>query len=230
MPRRKTRYRRRKKAQRRTNTSRQLTYNSAKKMSINRVIASLANKTYDFCRYSERLLQIESDVLSWQGGAMSFNLQEVAQYTDFTNMFDSYQICKVKVTFSPDIEQVTQLVGSTLPNDFIIPSFYVCRDHDNTVAPSDEATIASRSETIRVPATKPVTVSLVPQIGREIYRTAVSTAYETPYEVVWLDNVYADVPHYGLLYGMSATAGTINGPQFKYNIKTQYWIRCRGVR
>lgn len=207
-----------------------MTYNQAKRTPIMRISRECLNGVYNFVRFEANFDQLTSSAVSWVGGAKAFHLSDVAGFTEFTQLFDSYQIAKVKITFEPDVQMSVSNIGDTNPANQVVPSLYICRDLDNTVAPASEQVLAERSDVIRIPATKSHHMSIVPQVGREIYRSTTNTAYETPYKVIWLDNAYSDVPHYGLIYGITADIGGASSLRYKYTIRCQYWVRFRAIR
>jgi len=209
-----------------------VSYAMAKATSVNKIHRCLISKPYDFVIMSGRVASetLESSYVDWVGGSLNFSLNKITGSSNYTDLFDSYQICKVEVTFEPDIQEVDQLVGATTANAFTIPMLYVARDPDNTAVPTSESQLSQRMDCYRVQANKQFKISMVPQVGREIYRSSILTAYETPYETIWLDSVYSDVPHYGLTYGMTATGANNNNVKFVYKIRTKYWLRFKTVK
>lgn len=214
----------------RLSRKKQPSYEKAKKLSIYKIQKQLADSVYYFIRRSDSDYSLTSSSVAWSAGTQSFSLVDVATRNDFVNLFDSYCILKVRVDFEPDLQMVNQLLGSTAANTFTVPTMYCYRDLDNAVAPASETVAASHQDCIRVPATKKFSMSIVPQIGREVYRSATQTAYETPYKTVFLDSAYDDVPHYGLGFGMSSTQGTATDPNFVYRIRVTYLLAVKRAK
>lgn len=212
-----------------TTTREQMSYSTAKRMSVPSIRRMLTSNVYNFVRYVEDgTFAISSNKLSFVGVALEFKLNDLANHTEFTTLFDSYQICKVELEFSPTTQYTNRRVINDSAPVFELPSIYVHRDLDNAIAPTTEAQMVQRQDCIRKDATQRFTYSVVPQVGREVFRTAVTTAYETPYALTWLDCNYADVPHYGVHVGMTNTNSTNDG-DFEYKIKAKYWVRFKTV-
>lgn len=209
-----------------------MSYSMAKRTSLPVIRSLLVNNVYNFVRYvNADIFTIKSDPIAFQGEALEFKMSDVINVTEFTTLFDTYQICKVELEFVPDIDKsVVNITDPAAANQYSIPSIYVHRDLDNAIAPTSENQMSQRQDCIRKNATQRFKYVVVPQVGREIYRSATSTAYETPMSLTWLDCNYADVPHYGVHVGITPTGGTIGtGPTFSYLIKAKYWLRFKTV-
>lgn len=210
-----------------------ISYNTAKAVSIPRIHKSLTSHIYDFVRYSDSPstdFTFTASNLSWSGFAWDFSLNDVANASEFTTLFDSYQIVKVKLDFIPDTSNINRPSDSDLAEAYTVPLVYVHRDLDNATAPTSEAQMSQRQSVVVHKATDRFSMSLVPQIGREVYRSAVATAYETPYKVVWLDTSYPDIPHYGIHVGISPTGSTTGSPRFQYKVTAQYWLKFKKAK
>lgn len=205
-----------------------LTYSKAKKISVPRISKLLRYVPYEFVRMDTTPYRLTSSSLTFSGDGLDFSLSKLPNFSEFTALFDSYQIVKVMVEFRPTIQKVVTQVDSTNLNNVVVPYMYAFRDLDNSSAPTLD-NCAQRQDCIRVPVTRGFTISVVPQVSREVYRSAVSTAYETPYKLVWLDCTQADIPHYGIRYGMEATQMGTADPEFQYQIRVTYWCRFRKV-
>lgn len=210
-----------------------ISYSVAKKTSIARIHKTLTSHIYDFVRYSDNPstdYTFTASNVSFSGFAFDFRLSDVANVSEFTNLFDSYQIVKVKLDFIPDIHNINFQIDNTNPEAYTVPLVYVHRDLDNATAPTSEAQMSQRQSVICRKATDRFSISLVPQIGREVYRSAVATAYETPYKVVWLDTSYNDIPHYGVHVGVTPTGSSTGSPRFQYKVAVQYWLRFKKAK
>lgn len=206
-----------------------LTYKQAKSMSLGKVARTLTPTIYSFVRHIETEQTIESVDFGFTSGSMTFTLQKLVLPGEFTNLFDQYQIVKTETTFQPDCQQIDQLLGSNAVNAFTIPKIYVVRDYDNTGSITEDVA-KERQDVIIKQATEKFSVSMVPQVTREIYRGIATTAYEVPFKLVWLDCTYNDVPHYGLRFGITGSQSATNNVKFKYVIRSRYWVRFKNVR
>lgn len=206
-----------------------LTMKQAQKMPLARVARTLSQNIYDFVRHIETEQELESNDFGFSSSSMSFSLNKLVLPGEFTSLFDQYQIVKTETTFQPDIQMVNQLVGSNVTNAFILPKVYVIRDYDN-VGTITEDVGKERQDVIIKQATQKFTVSIVPQVSREVYRSSVTSAYEIPFKLVWLDCTTNDIPHYGLRYGITPSGSVTNNVKFRYKIRSRYWVRFKNVR
>lgn len=209
--------------------SSKLSYNMAKKMKVSTISRSLAPRIYSFVRYIETEQTIASNDFGFTSSSMTFSLNKLTFPAEFTGLFDQYQIVKTETTFQPDIQQVNQLIGSSVANALTIPKIYVIRDLDNTGTITEDVA-KERQDVVIKQATQKFSVSMVPQVSREIYRSTTQTAYEVPYQLTWLDCSYSDVPHYGLRFGITNSESSQNAVKFEYVIRSRYWVRFRQVR
>lgn len=206
-----------------------LTYNQAKGISVERVSRSIAPKVYDFVRTCN-LAKWSSSNVADTPYAQSFKLDDLPAVADFTSLFDYYRICKVELTFHPDIQMSNQLIGSTAANAHQVPELYVFRDLDGLGSGTTIDQAHQRQDVMEKQATQRFSMSLVPQVSREVYRGITTTAYEIPQKLTWLDLTYTDIPHFGVRGVMASTNASTNNVQFRYNITARYWIQLKGVR
>lgn len=210
-----------------------ISYSKAKSTSIAKINKTLTSHVYDFIRTVDQVstdYTFSASNISFSGFAWDFRLSDVANVAEFTTLFDSYQIVKVSLEFIPDTTTINRDITSNLAEAFTTPIVYVHRDLDNATAPTSETQMTERQSVMTHKATDRFTVSLVPQIGREVYRSAVATAYETPYKVVWLDTSYSDIPHYGVHVGITPTGSSTGSPRFQYKVNVKYWLRFKKAK
>ena len=79
-----------------------MSYNTAKRISVPNIRRYLTKNVYNFVRYiNDTEFIVQSDRLAFQGYALAFKLNQVINVTEFTSLFDTYQICKVELEFCP---------------------------------------------------------------------------------------------------------------------------------
>lgn len=130
-----------------------------------------------------------------------FTLQQLPNYTEFTNLFDNYRIHAIKMTFfrpsvansASEMDQLVRLHTAIDYDDAATPaSINELMNYDNYQV------IALRDQFMR---NGKFSRFWRPRIVREVYRTAVSTAYE-PARPKMLDCAYPDIPHYGIKWAL----------------------------
>lgn len=205
-----------------------ITFSSAKKLNVWRVRQSLSTHIYTFVRTTDNAVW-ESSNVSDIAYNKSFTLSDVLNSSEYTNLFDSYRIVKVQMTFDPLVNNVSVQQGSTGSQAFECPDVYFSTDDDDISTPS-KSELLQRPGVIIKPATKKCVMNLVPQVSREIYRGLAQTAYEIPNKLIWLDAAYADVPHFGFKGLIEATGASTDAVKFGYNINVKYVLQFRRPR
>lgn len=170
--------------------------------------------------------------------SQTFNLGSVTNYTEFTQLFDQYKICMIKMVFTfgkTDATMNTSGVqppgGQTLTS--VMPSFQWWIDRDDDTAP----TIAEASQVERVHRVQmshPVKVVLKPNILVMAYEGLTGTAYSPAYR--WIDCSDHTTPHYGIKYildgsGVYRTPDTVNDIVLgTFTVDTTYYLAFKNVR
>ena len=132
-------------------------------------------------------------------GAFQFQLDDLPNVSDFSNLYDSYKLYGVKVQFFP-IFNVTSDVPSANTR-LSPPMLYTYIDKDDAVVPSI-GEFMEFSNGKKRPFTRMLKEYVRPRITREVYRSAIATAYEVAQTPVKLDMAYTNVPHYGLKWAL----------------------------
>lgn len=161
--------------------------------------------------------------------AWSFSLDQVPNYTEFTNLFDSYKIDKIVMRFMPvhaqNISMTQNQSGATATISH--PRVYTVLDYDDDSVPTSVGELTQYSGCKVRLAGKQFKLIFRPKVAMQVYRSAVTTAYANPDKQVKLDCAYADVPHFGVKLAMtdSGTAG-----YFGYDLNIDYYCSFYGIR
>ncbi len=116
--------------------------------------------------------------------AITFSLDQLPSYTDFTNFFDQYRILQVRVTLAP---------GAIGANSVI----YTAIDYDDANIPITQSDLLER-ETCQVTNSQVfVHRDIIPSTLHEVYQSNVTSGYSTKFRQ-WIDSNNYSVPHYGL--------------------------------
>lgn len=122
--------------------------------------------------------------------SITARLDDVAGYTEVTNMFDAYKIVGLKV-------QVQGWNASAAPGT-PLPYIQYDRDTDSNVIP----TVSQFRERMGV-VTKYITANrpaanmyFKPRVAPEVFATGLATAYAVPSRSMWLNTLNANVEHY----------------------------------
>ena len=131
-----------------------------------------------------------------------FRLNQVPDYTEFTNLFDNYKIHGIKMTFyRPSLSN-----SDALNTQVLLHTVY---DYDDASAPSSVNQMVQYDNYKVVSLTNQfmkngkVTRFFKPRTLTEVYRGPASTGYSPTTRGVF-DTQYNDIPHYGLKWALEA--------------------------
>lgn len=147
-----------------------------------------------------------------------FSLDQLPAYSEFTNLYDSYRIDKVRVTFEP-FSNINSWAH-------YCPMIRVIKDYNDNNA-LGSASSYYQDETMRsYPFLKRFSVVVYPKTSTAVYDGLLSAYTETKGKP-WIHMANNDVPHYGLkvYFGNS---GAANGT-YLYNVFIKYYISCKSV-
>lgn len=167
------------------------------------------------------------------GYAFTPALQDVNQFSVFSQLYDQYKLWKVTFRFrlitNPDSTVNLNAAGFNQSNWY--PTLYLAPDHDDAGTP----TLASIKEYSRV---KPfimapnrwIKYSIRPNVLTQLYDGAITTAYkvEKPGSV-WCDLSQGSIPHYGLK-GFLDFNGNTTTAAYTFEISARYYFACKCIR
>jgi len=156
------------------------------------------------------------------GGAITFQLSSLPNYTEFTELYDQYMICGIRVELIPrfsssDINPLDTY--STLPCVHSVLDF-----NDITGATGLDDMLQymnykrTRGNVIHRRYFRPAVLVQTVSTG-----TGKSSKWG-----VWLDTSDATVPHYSFWY--RADAAGSDGHPIYYDIYAKYYFKCRNVK
>lgn len=190
-------------------------------------------KVYDF----KRTFLLSNSGDDWQynssSGAnfipLTVTLAQCPTYTDFTSLFDAYQIVNAEFKFVPhmNVSQVQNPPGTgsdTLPQ---VGRLVTVIDHDDETSltlPGAMQYSSFKEELLDKQRTR----SFVPCVLVQTYRTSTSTGYSPSEKAIWVDAAQTDVPHYcGKALILDTTANGSNPRTL--SIYCTVTIRCKGT-
>lgn len=169
---------------------------------------------------------------SYYGGSLSSNtltpstveiavaLSNVGDVSDFANLFDQFKIDYCKIHFVP------KGTGSDMnPNATFVgqPTIVTSIDIDGGGTPTTMAGMLQRGNAKIQSACTEFKVGFIPKFQKEIYRTAIATAYGPGSG--WIDINYNNCPHYGL-QAMIDVAGVT----YSYEYYVTLYFSCKHTR
>lgn len=147
-------------------------------------------------------------------GAMSFNLQQLPNYTEFTSLFDVYRIVAIKVKFVPDFAY-----GSLNPitTNVLYGCFHTAIDRN------DDTPVGSLDEILQYDTYKQCRL---PQISSRYFKP-MTTITDASFKKKWYDTQDSTEPYYGLKYavdGISASGVTLHLVPY-----VTFYFQCKNV-
>lgn len=150
-----------------------------------------------------------------RNGLMQFKLNDIPQYTDFTNLFDSYKLRKVKVEFRPTVNSFDDSTDE-------IPQVLECVDYNTTVPLSGVDTVMAYQNVRQWSADKYHSRTFRP---RYMIGDPTGTKFSVSQQYQPTSNV--DLLHYGLQW---ACPYFTNGSNVDIEIWVTYWVQCKSPR
>lgn len=159
--------------------------------------------------------------------ALNIKLSNLPNYTEFTNLFDLYRICAVKINwvFSANTNDVTATPTVGLPTLFSV------------IDTNDDVNLSGLNayleyETCRMQRMdKPVKRYIKPKTATALYQGGFFTGYGSQVKNPWVDTTSYDTNYYGLKWGyLPAILGDGNTIIGYLNTYVTYYIQMRNVK
>lgn len=164
------------------------------------------------------------------GGVFSPQLQNVINYTEFTNLFDQYQIAGIKFKITP-LKNVN--TGSSNP---YLPEIVVSRDLDDVTVPATDFDLLQRQDAKPIRMTRPLNFYCKPGV---LVDQAGTNANIVPFgntrRNLYLDCNAVDIVHPSFKFWMrnvwlGNAGGTAVANTFALRVDTCYYLKMKNVR
>lgn len=156
-------------------------------------------------------------------GGLAFQLADLPNASEFTNLFDQYMICGVKIKFIPQCDTLQALTTGATSN-FCGTFFYVI-DYDDANAPLSTNSICEYQNTKTRNPLREFKTYFRPKPVSTVFGAGVTVNAGT-LKSQWLDVAQPSVPHFGFKYFWTQSIGA--------NISLMpvltYYIKCKNVR
>jgi len=130
--------------------------------------------------------------------SLQFSLDQLAEYTDFTNICDRYKILDVYVKLQYNTDSVAGAPNASgQPN--MVPSVNWIPDYDDSTTLT--ATQINAKMGVRRKALNDGrfhSMSVKPRLAANAFNGALASAYTVPGKATWVNSAYPSVPHYGI--------------------------------
>lgn len=158
--------------------------------------------------------------------AYTFTLNNVPNSSEFTALFDQFRITHVQMQFYVQY-QPAQLDSSAGVGAAAYPCLYICRDNDDSTAPTSINQLREHAnvQTVILSPEKIFKYNVKPATLSNVYQSSVSNSYAPKWKE-WIDCAASDTPYYGVKVGIE---NMTNANQYVV-VRAAYWFQCRDLR
>jgi len=137
-----------------------------------------------------------TDATGFAGLSYEFSLDQITDYLNIAQLFDSFKILKVICKLTPYRNSFDA------PN--VMPQVVMGKDYDDSNAPTSAEKLLCRHGAFLSPFSKSQSISLRPKISGQVYSGGIASNYKQTKG--WLDlPASASTPHYGVKCGFVAS-------------------------
>lgn len=188
-----------------------------------------------FFKRKARITAVGTSTTGYASGAITFSLDSLPAYTEYTTLFDQFSVRYVKIYI---VHRATNISMIETTNNVAVgmPNLVIVRDYDDSTAPSaDEAGYNTlrqydRSKTFSfTPDRRDFSIGIRPAVAQDI-NSGVTTSY-APRWKAWVDCDYPATPHYGLKYVIQVPySGVGTCPSAYFDIYATYYLSFKQAR
>lgn len=157
--------------------------------------------------------------------ARNFRLVDLPAYTEFTALYDQYQIRSVKISLIPRADSANVVNGSALQS---IGNVWSCLDYDDGTSPANIDTLLQYPSLKRTQMTRIHTRSLKPKFVSQVYSSAGVVGYAIAPKNQWLDVGSSSVEHYGVKFWLDQIPSSSTSLQ--YDAQITFNLAFKNVR
>lgn len=152
--------------------------------------------------------------------AFAFTLDSSPNYSEFTNLFDSYRILEAVVSFIP-LQNMAVGSSGTASYPGILGTVI---DYDDANLPANIQQLQQYESYQRVAAYRPTTRVIKPKCANALYGGSTFTSYGNKYGQ-WIDTNSPSVPHYGLKCIITLAGYTASTNIYEVEAQVTYQFR-----
>lgn len=154
----------------------------------------------------------------------TFSLNKLPNYTEFTNLFDQYRICAVKLTIIPGVTESSLEGAST--SSYPLPEVRSIIDYTEDAAPLDFDEMYQYANCKMTRGNKMHTRYIKPAVLTSAFEGVAATAY-IPKWKQWLTTDDSATPHYSIKVGINAVK-TANTCYFR--VYAKYYLQMKNIK
>lgn len=156
-------------------------------------------------------------------GVLTYGLNALPNYTEFTSLFDQYRITFVKHIWQLNLAPEAQAAGSAQ-----YPRLYTFNDFTDTTTPTtlDEFRERQRTKIRMLHPARPVVTTVRPAVSAEVFKSLGGVAVNAPKWKVWFPQESPDVNHIGTKYALENFTNT----NYTITLTMKYYIQCKMIK
>ena len=158
---------------------------------------------YPWLKVANQIAGYTNGTLSY-GGAMTFSLNQVANYAEITGLFDNYRIKKVILRFDYSANSAPGGVAGAVA--YTIPLIHITPDFDDNSDPANREAVLQNSYTKTYRLDRSFSMALTPRA-----QTVIATGQQAGFpaatavggmlpQSTWLDCNSPQIPHFGVKF------------------------------
>lgn len=165
--------------------------------------------------------------------ALSFNLAQLPNFSEFTSLYDQYQIKGIRVNIQPLLTEGIASAVSGSTNVWGFPKLSTVIDYDDTQIPVDENVYLQYSTLKQTPAFKEHKRYWKPKVKVAGLDAGGAITANNVKGGQWIDAGLASVPHFGLKIfqpGPIASGTPAVSSSIAYSVYATLYVACKNVR
>jgi len=155
------------------------------------------------------------------GAGLNFQLTNLPNSSEFTSLYDQYQIKAVKVSLIP---RHTEVNASTT---VVQGNVWSVLDYDDTTAPVNVDQLLQYQNLKRTQMSKIHSRYLRPMVASEIFQSGIASGY-APRRKIWIDVASPATEHYGVKFWFDALP--IGAATITYDVHLKFYLAFKNVR
>lgn len=167
---------------------------------------------YKFTRVVEGVFDITTDGINPSLSGLIFSLDDLPDYTDFTNLFDMFRITHIEIDWVPEY---TELTDAALVSNAVNVRFNSAIDLTDAAVPLSTAEVLQFQQLVSTGITK--------THKRKWQPTIVLKNSNIPC-FCWVPTSEANTNHYGLKVAIPPT-----GVAMTFRSRVKYYVECANV-
>lgn len=157
--------------------------------------------------------------------AYTFKLSDLPNYTEFTNLFDRYRICKVAVHLIP--QWTNSDLNPVTTTERVNPAIYSVVDTTEDAAPTSLNEMYEYSNCKITRGGRIHKRYFTPSVLTSAFESGASTAYIPKFKQ-WLTTDDPATPHYCMKIAADKTSTSSNN--FTIRVMMTYYLQCKNIK